>query len=481
MSITIFGALVAVLGVWCQFGAFPRTVSAMFGLIVLGAVSALDLPALGGASITPANVFLLFFVGRLVSMREGAASLVAEIGPRLPLFPFLLLLGWILGSAVVLPRLFDGATNVFSLARSLDTDTGTVPLHATSGNISQAVYAAGGFAVACATAAYARRPGGARAMLAALMLTTGVHLAFALLDVITAATHTGFVLDVVHTASYAFLTDDELGGLKRISGSFSEASSFATFSVTLLAVNATLFVGRVRPRFTGPASALLAGFIVLATSSAGYAGLGAFAGGFLLVALVLALCGRGRRMVNIALVAGGAGLFVVSLVVLFLPSVATVAQGVIAESLLNKATTDSAVERGTWSAQALQVFRDTYGLGGGIGATRSSNYVLVLLSNLGVIGFGLFVALIGRVTAARLSDALTPEARVLVWAARVGILAALVPNLLIGTVYDLGTLFYGLVGIAASGAATRRSEAVLTNRTVRTTVGAPNASFRTPA
>lgn len=454
MKITIFGALVALIGIWCQFGSYRRTIVAMFGLAVFGAAAALDLPALGGASVTPANFFLLFVLLRLVSMRGGTAALIAEVGPRRPLFPFLLLVLWILGSALLLPRLFDGATDVFSLSRSLDNDGGTTPLHPTSGNLSQAVYAVGGFLVACATCAFARKPGGSRAILSAIVLVTSLDLGFAFLDVVTAATHTGFLLDTIHTASYAFLTDDELGGLKRISGSFSEASGFAAFSLTVLAVNFSLFVMRVRPLFTGTASLLLTTFIVLATSSAGYAGLAVFYGLFVIYALAAGLFWRKRRGPAIAFGAICACLLLVSLVVLFVPAVADVALGVINDSLLNKATTESAIERGAWNAQALQVFQDTHWLGAGIGSTRGSNYVLVLLSNLGAIGFGLFIVLLIRVTIARISPLMVDEERAIIWAARIGLLTALVPSILVGTVYDQGTLFYCLVGVAASGAAT---------------------------
>ena len=474
MQPTLFGALVALLGIWCQFGSYRRTVVTMVGLTVFGAASALDLPALGGSSITPANFFLLFVLLRLVSMRGGGEALIAEVAPRRTLFPFLLLVIWIFGSAFLLPRLFDGAVDVFSLSRSDDSD-GTSPLHPTSGNLSQAVYAVGGFLVACATCAFARKPGGSRTLLAALMLATSLDIGFALLDVVTAATHTGFILDPIHTASYAFLTDDELGGLKRISGSFSEASGFASYSLTLLAVNFSLFVAGVRPRFTGAASLMLAGFIVLSTSSAGYAGLAALFGAFLVYAAIGLVRGR-RRVVTIAAATVGAGILGVSLVVLFLPSVASVAEAVIGESLLNKAATDSAIERGSWNAQAMQVFVDTHWLGAGIGSTRGSNYALVLLSNLGAIGFSLFVLMLLRVTASRMAEALRDEERAVVWAARIGLLTTLVPSLLVGTVYDLGTLFYVLVGVAASGAALtdRRQQSALP---AGHAIPVPNASF----
>ncbi len=454
MQPTLFGALVALLGIWCQFGPFRRTVIAMMALTVFGAVAALDLPAVGGASVTPANFFLLFFMLRLVSMRDGTLSLVAEIAPRRPLFIFLLLIIWIVSSSVLMPRLFDGATNVFSLSRALDYDGGTTPLHATSGNLSQAVYAVGGFLVACGMSVFARRPGGSKAILSGLVCITSLDLGFAVLDVVTSATHTGFILDLIHTASYAFLTDDELGGLKRLSGSFSEASAFATFSLTMLGVNFALFVQKIRPRFTGAASLMLTAFVALSTSSAGYAGLAVFYGLFFLYAFVVGAILRRRRVVAIAVGTIGAGILAVAFVFLFVPAIVKIATAVITESLLTKGTSDSGIERGSWNTQALQVFHDTDWLGAGIGSTRASNYALVLLSNLGAIGFLLFGFLLLRVTLSRMAPALAREERGIVWAARIGILVTLIPSLLVGTVYDLGTMFYILVGVAASGAAT---------------------------
>ncbi len=451
VSVTIFGLLVIAVGVWCQFGASRRSVIAMAGLTVFGSAGALELPALGGASVTPADLFILFYGLRLVSMRRGTSLLLSELAPRRPLYVFALLTLWICGAALLTPRLFEGATSVFSLSRSLDADGSMTPLHPTSGNISQVVYAIGGFAIACATSAFAKRAGGYAALLSALVLATALDLGFAVLDLVTSATQTGFVMDLVHTANYAFLTSDDIGGVKRISGSFSEASAFASFSLMLLGVNFPLYVKRVRPRFTGPASAALAGLIALSTSSSGYLGLFVFTAGFLAyVAAVTLFAGR-KRPATIAVAVLGGGLLLGACVVLFLPAVVDVARNVLEQSLLNKATSDSAIERGSWNRQAWQVFLDTDGIGAGIGATRTSSYLLLLLSNLGAVGFVLFAALVARVTLGRTDPTLGHDERALVWAARIGLALALLANILVGTVYYLGALFYVLLGIAASG------------------------------
>ena len=478
MQPTILGLFVVALGLWCQFGTYQRTVVAMFGLVVLGAASALDLPALGGSSVTPANLFLVFLIVRLVSMRGGGSALAAEIAPGRPLFIFLLLVLWIIGSALLLPRLFDGSVTVFSLSRALDNDGGTMPLHPTSGNLSQSIYAIGGFLVACAISAFGRKPGGLRTILSALILTTWLDIGFAVIDLVTSWTHTGFLLDPIHNGGYALLTDDELGGLKRIAGSFSEASGFATFSLTLLGANFALFVLGVRPRHTGPASLLLTGFVVLSTSSAGYLGLAVFYALFAVYAVVTALIGGRARALRIAAAGLGVGALAVCAVVLFVPSVANTAMAVINDSLLSKGTSESGIERGSWNTQAWQVFQDTHWLGAGIGSTRGSNYALVLLSNLGAIGFVLFVLLVLRVVLSRTVVSLDGEERGIVWSARIGLLTSLIPSLVIGTVYDLGALFYCLVGVAASGCIIARRPAVARSRSgSRDSATISNASF----
>ena len=69
----------------------------------------------------------------------------------------------------------------------------------------------------------------------------------------------------------------------------------------------------------------------------------------------------------------------------------------------------------------------------------------------------LFAVLVARVTLGRIDPALEQNERALVWAARIGLALALLANILVGTVYYLGALFYILLGIAASG--TGRSSA----------------------
>ena len=448
---TATGLVVIVLGIWCQFGSFRRTLMATVLLTLFEAADAADLPALGGASVTPAKLFMLFLVLRVISMRGGLSTMLGEMAPLRVLFLYVLLLLWVIQSGLFLPRLFQGAVEVNSLERTV-IDDGPVPLKPSSGNITQSVYAIGSFTLALCVCTLARRPGGYTTLLQALLVLTGMNLAFAVIDLATAATHTGFLLDVIHTGAYAFLTEDEANGLKRISGSFSEASTFASFSLDLLAINLALFTMRVRPRLTGFYSVALVFFLLLSTSSTAYVGLAIFAMAFAAYAgWTMIVSGHARALKILVLLALSGTLFVCVAVVLA-PGFAAAAWAVIDSSVLHKAQSESALERGALNVQAGKIFLDTYGLGAGIGATRTSNYVYLLASNLGVVGFVLFASLILALTFVRSREDLAPSDRKIVAAARVGMLGSLVPAVLIATIFDLGPLFYVMVGITASGA-----------------------------
>lgn len=451
---TATGLIVIVIGIWCQFGDFRRILFTMIVLAPFEAAAAADLPALGGASIPPAKLFLLFFVIRLVSMRSGVSAILAELSPRRVLFLYLLLVVWVVASALFLPRLFEGATQVFTLARS-DSDEGMavpVPLKPAGGNITQGAYAIGSFVLALGTCVLARKPGAYATILSALLWLTGLDIFFALFDLATAATHTEFLLDLIHTGAYVFLTSDESGGLKRISGTFSEASAFATFSLELLAVNVSLLLSRVRPRLTAAYSLALAVLLFISTSSTAYVGLAVVGAGFGAGA-VLALVRHGNaRPLKVLFAASGVGLFILCLGFLIAPSVLTKAWELLDVSLFQKSQSDSALERGGLNAQAVRIFWDTYGLGAGVGSTRTSNYILLIASNLGIIGLTLFASLIVALAFLRPRPDLSDRDVAVVAASRAGLLASLVPAALIGAIFDLGVIFYVFIGVIASSA-----------------------------
>ena len=68
---------------------------------------------------------------------------------------------------------------------------------------------------------------------------------------------------------------------------------------------------------------------------------------------------------------------------------------VILEFTISKPNSESAIERGMWNAQSIQNFFDTFGLGVGLGSTRSSSWPISVLAQLGAIGgIGILITVI---------------------------------------------------------------------------------------
>jgi hypothetical protein len=99
--------------------------------------------------------------------------------------------------------------------------------------------------------------------------------------------------------------------------------------------------------------------------------------------------------------------------------------------------------RSSANNQAWSNFIDTYGLGVGLGTTKASSFAIVLVSNLGVIGAGLFLAFLGNVLRAP-----GAESSAVVRAARAAVLAALIAACTSGTVFDLGVAFFAFAAAA---------------------------------
>src|SRR5713226_5318658 len=74
---------------------------------------------------------------------------------------------------------------------------------------------------------------------------------FALLDLGTYATGTQWLLDFMRNALYTLHFEEEVAGLKRIVGSFTEASVFAGSTLGALGYTGTLWLCGRRPMLTG--------------------------------------------------------------------------------------------------------------------------------------------------------------------------------------------------------------------------------------
>jgi hypothetical protein len=453
MNFQVMGLITVILGLAGLWARVSWVFTLMMISTVFGAAAAFALAGLGGASVLVPSLFLMFFCMR-VFVAFGESEALAAVAPPRPGFFLLLLTLYGVASAIFFPRFFAGMTQTMLVERSVGTHSfiSLVPLRFSANNITQTIYAISGLVCFAFTFAFFRRSGTPNQLITAILIVCGVDLGFALLDIVTYFTHTDFLMSFVRTANYALLTNAEKGGLKRISGTFPEASAFADYTLALFALSASLWLDRMRPRASGILAILCLLALILSTSATALVGV---------AAILPVLCLRsimasrrddgGGRPVFLVAMAVAVPLVAIAIPVVF-PDVADNLYEFVNEMLLSKADSQSGRERSMWNATAYQSFLDTSGWGAGLGSARASSFVVVLLSNLGVVGTGLFVIFVLLIFLSNTSiEALgSPERVSAARAGKVGLAAVLLTNFVSGTVYDLGLVFYLLAGSVAA-------------------------------
>jgi len=412
-----------------------------------GAAAAVNLPAAGGATIGVLDLAAIAAFTTLLLVPEGFGRLAGTLKPPQPGFWLVVMLIWAIFSALFLPRVFAGQTEVFSLSRAAN-ERGIVslPLAPTNGNITQAFRLMLGVLAFLAVATVFRRRPDPAPVLTAVTVATVVHVGLGVLDVATFHTGTAALMEPIRTANYSILDDHVMLGLKRMIGGYPEPSSFGYFTLGLFGFWLAYWVwGPARRR----AMWMVAGTgfaLVHSASSAAYAGTVVFVVSFGLFAVVANL----RREVSrrgATLAAGG--LLTLWLAVLLVFSAYALVDPVTAfldRALFDKLDTASGVERSSWNAQALRNFLDTLGLGAGLGSVRASSWLMACLGSLGVIGTALYLAFLGSVAAAPVG---TGDAHrdALIRALKAGALALWIQGMLTLPTPDLGIFFFIVAGL----------------------------------
>ena len=443
MQPTLFAVVVLVAGF---FARGPRVLHAQMALCVFGAAAAISLPALGGATIGPATMFLPFLLWRAWGeARRNEHPLVVSRAA----FCLILLTLWAVVSALVLPRLLAGQLQVVAIDRTSETGAALIDVRPVSGNITQTTYAVGSTLAFLAMQALITTSARLAAFRDAVLLLAGLDAAGALINL--AEFHLGLpsVLELVRTGGYRMFDDYEVGGLMRLHGTFSEASAFAFFTLPLFAFCLSLWLDRERPRAAGLLALALLAFLVLSTSATAYAGLSIYLA-WLGVSWLWRLFARGSipRLQPLLLVLIGGLAAVTIAIALDLPAIGHVTR-FLDLTVLSKASSASGIERNLWNRQSWSNFVDTFGVGVGVGTARASSYPFVLLSNAGVVGTLLFLAFLFTLFRERAAaGASSPPA---VRAARQAVVAFLICASLVSTGFDLGVTFYAFA--AAAGVA----------------------------
>ncbi len=252
----------------------------------------------------------------------------------------------------------------------------------------------------------------------------------------------------IRTADYAILSDIEATGFSRIVGGYSEASAFGMNCLGCIAFTFVYW------RHSGSTLAMVltaALFLLLifSTSSTAYVGLALLA---FFAALSMGrtfLTGKIKTQ-DLVLVA------ILSIVIacilaiylynanLFDPFV-----DLIQTMVFDKHNSSSAEERSYWNYMSLQAFLETYGLGIGMGSSRSSSWLVSVISQLGVFGTVLFGALTSAIFhgAGNIRVSGLSEVHVLASSARAMAIGWLIGICISGGGADPGILFFLILAV----------------------------------
>lgn len=452
MSVEPVGLVVVMLGALAFLRPPGFGFTVLVVLTLLGAAAAV---LLGGAgTVQPAHLMLGFLALASLGRLDWTA---ARRSLRFPGAGFWLAAFTLVAvtSAVFMPRLLARSTDINAIG---STDYGPslflVPLGPTSGNITQSIYVVADFVCFVLCVAFAGRPDGFRTLARALAAYCIGNVVFAFLDLATFWTGTSYLLAPIRNADYDLHIETIEVGMKRIVGSFVEASSFAGTTLTTVAFSASLALAGIRPRVFGAVALVSLVLLALSTSSTAYV-----AGSGLLVVLYVGVVRRAMQTRAPALNFGVlllAPAAVAALLggIMLTPRASAAVGDVLQTMLVDKAGSESGLARAAWNTTALGNVADTYGLGTGLGSVRASSFPVAVLANTGVVGAALMTAFlvavlcgVGRPARASRSVAAVRSA------ARVACLATLMGATVAGTMVDLGLTFFAFAALACAPAA----------------------------
>jgi len=444
VELTIFGIIVFVTGMVALYTSHRAVIYGMAVYSLFGCALALGL---GGIGILPPQLFLAFFALRAFNL-VGWKKLGDAFSMDKPGFWLLCNCLWASVGAILLPRLLLGTTFVFPVDRSTDLIL-LQPLRPVSGNLSQVVYCIGDVVVYCCMYAFLKCRGAYRTFANAIFLLTLLDV---LAGVIDAVSHiVGIdVLSLVKTAQFADLSGEELGGLVRISGTFSETSAFSTFTLPLFVFCLNLWLVGWRPKLAGALAVATGALMLLSTSGSAYVGMAGY-----LVVLVFSrphLVARDAavRKHRMWIISACMGVLGVLYVILFLPGVVDTLGQFVDAAILSKAGSSSGVERMSWNTQGMTNFFDTYGIGVGLGSIRASSFLVVLLGSLGIVGAVCYGMFVGKSLLSPMPAHYPITERAVCYAARHSMISALIVASTSAGVFELGSCFY--LFAAAAGA-----------------------------
>lgn len=374
-------------------------------------------------------------------------DLTAAIWPGRPGFSLLVLSVSAILGVWFLPVVFAGKTSVYAI-QFLDGRAfiNLISFTPSGGQTAQLVRFLLGALVFLAIASVRWRLRDGHYALKALIAASSAHVIISFADWISFPLGLAYILEPVRTISQAILLDQHFGAVRRLIGGHTEPASFGLYTIGLFGFWLRLHFTRPKPVVTPFFLSAMAFLALRSTSSATFVNMMMFS-----TVLMLWQCRRIARgsaspsaPVYLLCVLPG----VVACVVWFLetlPSAQTLADAM----FFDKASSISGQERSSWNAQAWQNFKDSYGLGLGIGSVRASGWVFAVLGNLGLPGAIAFVWFL--VSAMRIHKPQTMHERRpanVASALRWGCVAVLMQSILTTPYPNLGLPFFAMLGVA---------------------------------
>jgi hypothetical protein len=371
----------------------PLIVS-LFASLVFGATAIVNLTSLGGSS----PLIYTFFGAALLLAVAARRTFFTDLGLVFARFPsaFVIcaLVAYTCIGAIILPRFFAGETSALVTVRG-PGGAGKVSetlLAPTGGNLTQSAYFVLSALMFFAIAIILLQRDNVRKVRAGFIAWASAQACLGMIDWTAKMAGAGDVLAPIRTANYAMLTEVEHGGFARISGGFSEASAFG--GVTLACLAFTFADWKVSgSRWMLVLSVMLMFLLVMSTSSTAYVALAVVMVVVSLTIMQSLLAGRVGRSDLVLLASAFLGLLLVMFLYLADSQAFEPFIKLFDVTILNKSSSESAVERSHWNAVSLQSALDTYLLGIGVGSSRASSWIIAVVSQLGLFGSVLTLAL----------------------------------------------------------------------------------------
>lgn len=387
---TVFGLSTLLIGVWVLLRGTPlQMLCAMLAMGLFESSAAFILPALSGSSIPPARFALVFLLLSTLQNIQTRSGLLREaIGANLALVAFALY-GFI--SAFILPNIFAGQINVVPMrAGGLRHLTDTYPLFFSAQNITTAFYMLGtGLTAVCAYIA-CRLSSDISPIVKVCIGITLFHAITGIMGAVLKGTPWDLVVDFVRNGSYSQL-DQATDGYVRISGFQAEPSNYSRFGVTWLILSFELWLRNISPKWTGLSAILMAGVLIMSTSSSAYIGILGYAAVLTARFVTLPSYLKADRLFPIAM-GIVIGIILILALVLFYAPAAKAFANMVEQMTVNKSNSSSGQQRMFWAMQGINAFTFSAGLGIGAGSFRSSSLFMAILGSMGVIGVVTFLA-----------------------------------------------------------------------------------------